>query len=327
MRFINPKNFRNAICFLLIGLSYNAAANDSPSAPPEMTLNNHMLAGKIWAVSDNRFVEKEHVIKELLESNYVLLGETHDNPLHHAYQADMLNALNQSNRKASIVLEMLTDKQADSLISNSPQDAGQFFDTVKWEQSGWPPRETYKPLVEMIIDTEYRYFAGNFERKTLRELIKTNGASAPEEMTDLVAAVIFDEGTIQDMRSDILASHCGMIPPKMIDGMLLGQRLRDAIMARTLVKKRSGGTGVLIAGSGHTRTDRGTPAYITQLEPGAKIFSLAWVEVEQGFEDPEAYAEAWHAESLPFDYVWFTARVKRSDPCEEMKQYMKNHKT
>jgi hypothetical protein len=42
--------------------------------------------------------------------------------------------------------------------------------------------------------------------------------------------------------------------------------------------------------------------------------------------DAEAYAKHWGAQQLPFDYVWFTPRVDRPDPCEQFRQHMKNKK-
>ena len=56
------------------------------------------------------------------------------------------------------------------------------------------------------------------------------------------------------------------------------------------------------------RNDRGVPWYLARLKPGARTLSIALVEVRDGQRRPPA--------DLPYDYVWFTARVDDGgDPC------------
>jgi hypothetical protein len=64
-----------------------------------------------------------------------------------------------------------------------------------------------------------------------------------------------------------------------------------------------GPRAALIAGNGHTRSDRGVPWY---LDGGARV--VAFVEVRDGEAEPRAY-------EAPADYVWFVPRVDDADPC------------
>jgi hypothetical protein len=110
----------------------------------------------------------------------------------------------------------------------------------------------------------------------------------------------------------------------MILGMMLGQRVRDTVMARSLVqnkKDKSHDSIVLIAGSGHVVKHQGVPVHLVQMDKQAKILSLAWMEVSQEHDDPEQYGQFWQNTSLPFDYVWFTPRIERADPCEEIRKH------
>jgi hypothetical protein len=69
-------------------------------------------------------------------------------------------------------------------------------------------------------------------------------------------------------------------------------------------------TGViLIAGAGHGRKDRGVPLHLARLAPEARVVSLAFVEAADD-DVPDA-----ELVRLPYDLVWFTARVDDGDFC------------
>ena len=74
---------------------------------------------------------------------------------------------------------------------------------------------------------------------------------------------------------------------------------------------------VLLAGFGHTRTDRGVPTYFTDAGARDATLSLAFVEVDDDKErGPRDYARRFRGTTLPFDIVWFTEEVEREDPCK-----------
>ena len=79
---------------------------------------------------------------------------------------------------------------------------------------------------------------------------------------------------------------------------------------------------VLVTGSGHARRDRGVPFYLRAAQvPGEAVLSLAFLEVTEDGRDADAYRQRWD-QGLPFDYVWFTPRFDRDDPCELLKARM-----
>ena len=103
------------------------------------------------------------------------------------------------------------------------------------------------------------------------------------------------------LEEEIVASHCGHATPDMVGKMVLAQIFKDAWMARALT--HVGPRATLIAGNGHTRTDRGVPWYLD----GA-VSVVAFVEVRDSEAEPAAY-------DAPADYVWFVPRVDDEDPC------------
>jgi hypothetical protein len=121
------------------------------------------------------------------------------------------------------------------------------------------------------------------------------------------------------MATEIRDAHCGQIPEGMVEGMVAAQRARDAQMARSLAEAATADGGLLIAGAGHVRTDRGVPVDLAAVAPGARVLSVAFVEVRDDRRDPGTYAERFGAATLPFDFVWFTPRVDDRDPCERFR--------
>jgi uncharacterized iron-regulated protein len=74
----------------------------------------------------------------------------------------------------------------------------------------------------------------------------------------------------------------------------------------SVMKDRS----VLIAGGGHARRDRGVPLYLVDGE----LISIAFLEVQAGKAPPQDYFDGF-ASPASYDYVWFTPRAARDDPC------------
>ena len=101
--------------------------------------------------------------------------------------------------------------------------------------------------------------------------------------------------------------------------MSAAQRARDATLGESVLEGAKDGRAVLIAGAGHVRTDRGAGAWLAQRRPDKRLVAIAFVEVEDGSDAPADYAARFHADTLPFDYVWFTPRASNDDPCAAMK--------
>ena len=119
------------------------------------------------------------------------------------------------------------------------------------------------------------------------------------------------------LQREVLDAHCGQLPDSALPGMVMAQRARDAVMADVLLK-RTTGSSVAILGRGHARNDVGVPLYLAQRAPGAKVVSVGLVEVDSEQTGALDYFAA-NTEGSHFDYVWFTKRAARGDPCAELR--------
>lgn len=283
----------------------------------------HKLVGKIWDVAAKQFITAEALAGELRRADYVLLGETHDNRQHHEYQSWAIEQLLKAARRPPVAFEMITPAKLSVLPAQETLTSDALFDALEWDKSGWPARDYYRPLFDTVLAAELPIRAANLERADLRAMVVAGPTGLPEDIAVLVNSVVLSEQDKAGLREEIAESHCGMLPEQHVDALSLSQRVRDAVMGRALADGRGEHGVVLIAGNGHVRLDRGVPAYVRAADPARSLRAVAWQEVRAEMQSPQDYAAVWAAPSLPFDFVWFTARVERPDPCEEFREHVK----
>lgn len=240
----------------------------------------------------------------------VLLGETHDNAEHHRLQLRLLAEIAATGRKPALVMEQF-DREHQAALDTERARAGRTLDSVldagNFNRRGWKA-EFYGPLVAFALAHDLPLVAGNLSRAQARAIVRAPAtADAPP----------VDARVEQRLAADIEGSHCGQhIEAALLTGMVAAQRARDVTMARALQAQleRSPRDGaVLIAGIGHVRADRGVPLYLD-----TKPLVVAFVEVEADRRDPRDYLDGGFSADGSYDYVWFTAKAERDDPCARL---------
>ena len=286
---------------------------------------DHPLAGRIWAVDEARFLDRAELLAALARGEFILLGETHDNPDHHLLQAEIVTALADAGRRPVLAFEMFDMSQGPALsehLAQSPFDAAGIGEAVGWRKAGWPDWALYQPVAEAGLQAGLELRAANMSRGDARALAQSGLAgAAPERVQRLQLDQPLPAADAENLKQEIDAAHCGYAPKEMIEAMAFAQFARDAHMA---CEMSSGGDGaILIAGAGHTRRDRAVPFHLRRMAPGRTIVSLAFLEVSEGEDAATAYAAPFGGEMLPFDYVWFTPRVDIRDACERFEEQLK----
>lgn len=303
---------------VLAVLLFAAGAARAAEPPPPGRGHDHPLTGRIWDVAGARFIAMETLLERLAPARFVLLGERHDNPDHHTFQAWVVRRLIAGGRRPAVAFEMLGVEQATPLaehLARTPRGAAGVGDAVGWSASGWPPWKEYEPIAEAALAAGLPIVPANLPGGVARAVARGNlGALDPE----LVRTHGLDRpaapATQAAMEAEMRDSHCGHLPETVLPAMVTAQRARDAQMAERMMAAQRDGA-VLIAGAGHVRTDRGVPSYLAARAPGASVASVAFVEVAAGRTAPADYTERFGGGRLPFDYVWFTVRADDVDPC------------
>jgi len=284
----------------------------------------HPLAGRIWDTRAGRFVSLDALAAELPRARYVLLGERHDNPDHHRLQAALVRALIAGGRRPAVAFEMFSADDAAAIrrhLASAPRDAAGLAEAVNWTRSGWPDWAHYQPIAQAALDAGLPVVAANLAPATARALARGQRAALPDGLAERYGLDRPLPGGAQAaLTAEIDGVHCGHVPAERLDGMVLAQRARDAMLADSMLAAESDGA-VLIAGTGHVRTDRGVPFYLRARAPEASIVAVAPLEVRDAWTRPEQYGAAFDDGRLPFDWVWFTPRVANGgDPCARFRR-------
>src|SRR2546422_7575540 len=131
------------------------------------TGRNHPLADRIWDVRAGSFVLPPDLAGRLAGARFVLLGERHDNPEHHALQARLLRGMIAAGRRPAVGFEMLSTDDATAIaryLAGSPKDASGLGEAVSWKRSGWPGWRLYEPIAQAALDPGPPIVATNLSR-------------------------------------------------------------------------------------------------------------------------------------------------------------------
>ena len=291
---------------------------------------NHPLTGRIWDVSSARFIDRQSLVTRLARADFLLLGERHDNPDHHLLQAEVLRSLIALGRRPAVGFEMFGLDDASAIANHlafAPNDAAGLGRAVNWNKRGWPDWAMYQPIAEVALEAKLRIVATNLPLATARKM-SSDGLAAlePRVVRDLGLDRPPSESMFASIAADIRDSHCGYASEESVKLMVGVQRARDAQMAQSLIAADDPDGAILVAGAGHVRNDYGIPVYLTAKAAGKQVISIAFLEVDNQKPEPDNYALPDPNGRLPFDFVWFTARVDDENPCEKFKSQFEHLK-
>lgn len=297
---------------LLIG---HARADTEPQA---LLFADHPLVGKLWDMNSQSYIDEATLMSRINAANILLLGEVHDNRLHHAFQLKLLQAQLDSGSRPSLLMEQFDgESQASldaSLANINREDAfSRAADLIKF--GDW---KLYAPLLSIAVDNKLPIIAANIENAKLQPVMRQGfNAYDPADLKRIRVNEVWSDDRNDYLSQHIEGTHCGQISPQWRAGLVRGQRLRDALMVDAAVS--SFGRGIVaIVGRNHARRDIGLPLYFAARRPSTSILSIGLVEVVPGQESPQAYAAETATGEAPYDVLWFSPRLDRSgqfDPC------------
>lgn len=288
---------------------------------------DHPLVGSIWT-SDFKSVTAEQLEISILESDFVLLGESHNNADHHRLQAQILETLAHAGRLPGVIFEMIpTSMQAelDRYLQSGSKDVGKLGKILRWEERGWPDWSIYQPIAEAAISAKLPFFGGALDRKTTRAISKSDPSQAGLILELKLHQPIKPE-IVDALTREIDEGHCNLLPEAAVKPMIMVQLAKDAYMAKMVAAATSKEGAVLIAGSGHVRKDWAVPRFLKQRLPGKIITSIAFIEVDPARSSPSDYVETIAGLDTPYDFIYFTPKADLIDRCAEMAEHMKKVK-
>lgn len=321
---------KTAVLLLAVAASACARAPDGHAPPPweSRVATEHPLVGRIWRASDGVFVSRKQLGAALVRADFILLGETHDNPDHHRIQAWATGRIVAAGKRPGIALEMIRADQQDIVERHfraRPGDTAGLGPALGWERSGWPEWRHYAQIVAPVAGPSSSpvVLGANLPGPMIRAIARDGfKALGGERVRTLALDRPIPESIYGAVEREIVESHCGHVQGPRARAFAAIQIARDAVLADGVLTAadRAQGSAVLIAGTGHVRRDRGVPMHLARRGVTAPTVVLAPVEVRDGATAPSDYAATFGASILPFDFVWFTPRQRRDNPCNLFKK-------
>lgn len=285
---------------------------------------DHALVGKIWDTHKNAWLSVEQFKHEVMHYDYILLGETHNNPDHHELQAGVINSLLGAGKNPSVVMEMLSQNH----WQDQPQRWSALVDLQKQAErlnKGWP-WELYEPILTSVVQNQLPLFAGNTSREELHAWAAEVEGVAEK---DILNEYAFSADNYTTLKKNIVASHCGHGDSSFVAFMSRAQMQRDRVMASSIINKNL--PVVFIIGSGHVRNDYAVPMQLRRKYKQTSYLSVAYIEVQEGKSIPQDYLPdvPGHAQrSLDgfglYDILYFTPSHANEDPCVKFRKQLQN---
>jgi uncharacterized iron-regulated protein len=204
--------------------------------PGTLRDTEHPLAGRLWDVATQQFIDDAELMRRAAQSEALLLGETHDNREHHRLQGRMLeNRLAAGARPALLMEQFDVDQQA---AIDEARLAGKDLASL---MRGWD-WSLYQPLVALANMASIPLLAANLPRGATRQIVREGYSTLPVgKVQRLALDSVWDDARQRHMSALIDESHCRKITPELRDGLVRAQRLRDATLADSALGRLDGG--------------------------------------------------------------------------------------
>lgn len=272
---------------------------------------------RYWSTGIEQWVSPQVLSKDARDANYVLLGEIHDNPIHHDAQGELILRLAGEGFVVGFEQLHLAQGEALEIALSSGDPLSELPSRLAWDRSGWPPWSLYEPVFSAALQLEQALIPLSFpSRKAFAVVSDGYSAVLPAEIIEgLGDALRFSPEALKSLEAELAEAHCGKLPATMLPGMATVQIARDAHMAWRQVE--AGPKGILVVGGGHARRDRGVPRYLAQLQPEGRSVVVLFLEERPGVPFPQGYPEA---RASYADYLALTPAAERSDPCAQIER-------
>jgi len=245
-------------------------------------------------------VPMEMMVDDLATVRVVYVGEVHTIRLHHRLQAEVLRALTQRDLKLALGMEMFSTKQQ-RILNEWQRGQGSVESLVNdLGQDVWTNLLDYKSVLLSARSLRIPILAINAEDSLVKKVAR-NGISGltVEERRQMPRG--FDR--IDPLNDRLLRLKLRVhkaFEGKSLDRIVLAQALRDATMARTIVRflnspEGKGRTMMVIAGSGHLNYGLGIP---DRVQERAKFSNRIVIPSESG---ELVLTEAEKRQAVPLD--------------------------
>ncbi len=193
---------------------------------------------------------------------FIFLGESHDDPVHHQIQAKVIDGLAKRGRNVVVGFEMFTRPNQENINrwSLGKWSDDEFIENSNWKKEWGFPYPLYKPIFDVIKDNKLPMVALNVPRDWVRAVGKGGLKGLSQDQQSQIPTVKTDNANHKAVFNALMGGHPMAGPAG--DNMYAAQCLWDEGMADTAIKYVNGRYGsvkdmpkntvfVIVAGMGH----------------------------------------------------------------------------
>lgn len=268
-----------------------------------LTLFGALVSAQIIDVRTGKETDESTLVEILKSADFVLLGELHDNKVHHEIRGKLISRF--ADNRRTVVSEHFPAPNQVNFQSETKADlvaAG--FDAEGWD---WP---IHQSLYEQIKHKGLSLVGGNLPKEEARRMFLQGVSSLPERMAQTYTQSRLDETAERKLDHDLVEGHCGKLPEKYLLRMRFAQRMTDLSLTHNVLDRKP---SLLIAGNGHVRRDYGVPQMLASIAPQLKVLNVGFLEQGSSTQD------LLQSIAGQYDFIWITERAERKDPCENFK--------
>ena len=298
------------LCTKLIALWFCAILFVSGQGPALAEELPDSLPVSVFHTDSKTFLPFSDFLVRLQDAQAILLGELHDNAIHHQLQAKIADEFSPG---LALIFEMVPVTKSEILSDLSGLVSGRLpadlAERLEWESSGWPDFSLYEPLFELAPKRGVKLFAGNLSRSDIRAIAKQDITRTHSLFNRLNLRDLPPAHDDEALLEELFQAHCEAVPREHLYGMAAAQQAVDAHFALQIdqaLQQPGIDRAILIAGRGHMRRDRGVPFHLLRRQPDLSIVSIGLLEESEGLQDTALY-----------DYVIVTPQAERKgDMCD-----------
>ena len=322
----------------------------------KIVMRDDPLIGTVVKGTTGEPVSFADLMDTLIHSDIIYLSEKHDNPIHHAIQHQVVQALIDQGRTPILGFEFFSYQNTPLLLNlldadkktHSPKMEKVVEQRIRrklgWEKQSDTMWRYYWNLIRLAADNDLPAAGLDLSATQKRRITRKgfNGLS-PIELQQLFSTKLSNTAYKSYMKSIFVSVHCGMDHGRMTDRLYDTWMARNDRMALSVVELfnavqmkdrneagRKTGPVVIIIGAGHTEYGLGVMDRVHHLKPYATQTNLAITEIEREPADLSQYSAPLSLDGFdpvaPADYLWFTQRVSYEDPCKKFKSMLKKMK-
>lgn len=228
--------------------------------------------------NSGRALSFDDVLARAHGADVIVIGEQHDQAVHHELQRRVVAALAAPNVRLTVGFEMLSWGYQGALdrLASGQLDADAFAAEIDWKKAWGFPFELYRPIFQAAVAGQAGLAALNAPRELVRSVRQKGLANVSAEELRQLPDLDLGDALHREWFAGVFASGGHPATPSDVDAFYVAQVVWDESMADGAARalERGAEQVIVIAGAGHVARGRGIPQRVERRRPGVRVLSL-----------------------------------------------------